>query len=85
MKAVARINTTGNDPVRQRFSHPMLRGGASIRAQWDGDGRMTSLGGMAYFAEYLRDSGFLELLLHGSPLRYSSPNAPDPADVMGRC
>ena len=83
MKAVARINTTGNDPVRQRFSHPMLRGGASIRAQWDGDGRMTSLGGMAYFAEYLRDSGFLELLLHGSPLRYSSPNAPDPADVMG--
>ena len=40
---------------------------------------MTSLD----FAEYLRDSGFLDTLLRGSPLRYGSPNAPEPADVMG--
>jgi hypothetical protein len=55
----------------------------AIDARWDGDGQLTSLGGMAYFAEYLRTGGFLDKLLHGSPLRYSSPNAPAPADVMG--
>ena len=61
-----------------------LRCGVStLRACWDGEGRMTDLGGIAYFAEYLREAGFLDRLLRGSPLRYSSPNAPDPADVMG--
>ena len=44
---------------------------------------MTNLGGIVYFAEYLREAGFLDRLLRGSPLRYSSPNAPDPADVLG--
>ena len=44
---------------------------------------MTRLGGVAYFAEYLRDSGFLDAILRQSPLRYTSHNAPRPADVMG--
>jgi hypothetical protein len=61
-----------------------LRCGAStLHACWDGEGRMTALGGIVYFAEYLREAGFLDRLLCGSPLRYTSPNAPAPADVLG--
>jgi hypothetical protein len=44
---------------------------------------MTTLGGVAYFAEFLREGGFLDAILRRSPLRYTSHNAPDPADVMG--
>lgn len=55
----------------------------ALEARWDGGGRMTSLGGLAYFAEYLKEGGFLDELLRCSPLRYASNNAPDPADVMG--
>ena len=46
----------------------MLRGGGgSVRTHWDEDARMTRLGGVAYFAEYLRDSGFLDAILRQSP------------------
>ncbi|MBR4251610.1 MAG: hypothetical protein IKQ15_04870, partial [Kiritimatiellae bacterium] len=40
-----------------------LRCGAStLHACWDGEGRMTALGGIVYFAEYLREAGFLDRL-----------------------
>ena len=58
-------------------------GSGTFHVEWEGDGRMTRLGGVVCFAEYLREAGFLDSLLHGSPLRYASPNAPDAADVMG--
>ena len=83
MKAVVQEKDSRRTPICQSHSAETLRGGMAIDARWDGDGQLTSLGGMAYFAEYLRTGGFLDKLLHGSPLRYSSPNAPDPADVMG--
>ena len=83
MKAVAQKQDSRGDEICQSHSTDLLRGGMAICARWDGDGQFTSLGGMAYFAEYLRDGGFLDKLLHGSPLRYASPNAPAPADVMG--
>ena len=83
MKAVVQDKDSRRTPICQSHSAETLHGGMAIDARWDGDGQLTSLGGMAYFAEYLRDGGFLDKLLHGSPLRYSSPNAPAPADVMG--
>ena len=83
MKAVVQDKDSRRTPICQSHSAETLRGGMAIDARWDGDGQLTSLGGMAYFAEYLRTGGFLDKLLHGSPLRYSSPNAPAPADVMG--
>ena len=41
------------------------------------------MGGIVHFVEYLRETGFLDRLLRGSPLACTSPNAPAPADVMG--
>ena len=84
MEAVARQDTTEIRTNRQRESSAVLRGGGgSVRTHWDEGARMTRLGGVAYFAEYLRDSGFLDAILRRSPLRYTSHNAPRPADVMG--
>ena len=84
MEAVARQDTTEIRTNRQRESSAVLRGGGgSVRTHWDEGARMTRLGGVAYFAEYLRDSSFLDAILRQSPLRYTSHNAPEPADVMG--
>jgi hypothetical protein len=58
-------------------------GSGTLVARWDGEGQITRLAGVVPFAEFLRETGFLDPLLRGSPLRYSSPNAPSPADVMG--
>ena len=84
MEAVARQDTTEIRTNRQSESSAVLRGGGgSVRTRWDEDSRTTRLGGVAYFAEYLRESGFLDAILRQSPLRYTSHNAPEPADVMG--
>lgn len=68
---------------QSKTSSVLRCGGRTLRTEWDGEGQMTALGGIVHFAEYLRETGFLDRLLRGSPLAYASPNAPAPEDVMG--
>src|SRR5512144_2662549 len=54
-----------------------------VQVEWDPDAAVTSLGHLAFFAEYLKLSGRFDALVADCPLVYSSPNAPAKRDVLG--
>ena len=55
---------------QSKTSSVLRCGGRTLRTEWDGEGQMTALGGIVHFAEYLRETGFLDCLLRGAPLKY---------------
>lgn len=54
-----------------------------VRVIWDQRAAATPLGQLPYFIEFLHTSGLWQRWLEDCPLRYTSPNAPDKADVLG--
>jgi hypothetical protein len=57
--------------------------GGVFEVRWDERGSATALGQLAFFAEYLEDTGLFERWLKSCPLSYTSPNAPELVDVLG--
>ena len=54
-----------------------------VQVRWDAESAATPMGQLAYFIEFLNLTGLWSRWLESSPLRYSSPNAPTKAEVMG--
>jgi hypothetical protein len=54
-----------------------------LRIRWDDSAAVTTLGQMPVFVDFLKTSGLWDGLLADCPLRYTSPNAPRPVDVLG--
>jgi hypothetical protein len=54
-----------------------------VRVLWDQRAAATPLGQMPYFIEFLHLSGLWQRWVDDCPLRYTSPNAPGKADVLG--
>lgn len=54
-----------------------------LRIRWDDSAAVTSLGQMPVFVDFLKTSGLWDGLIADCPLRYTSPNAPRPAEVLG--
>ena len=54
-----------------------------LRIRWDDSAAVTTLGQMPVFVDFLKTSGLWDGLLTDCPLRYTSPNAPRPVDVLG--
>ena len=69
-------------PRKSQAQSAILPFGKNIRVEWEPGADVTSSAGAVYFFGFLKRTGFLERLLTGSPLRYRSNNAPDPAAVM---
>jgi hypothetical protein len=57
--------------------------GGVFKVRWDERGSATALGQLAFFAEYLGDTGSFERWLESCPLNYTSPNAPEFVDGLG--
>ncbi len=51
--------------------------------QWDNEAKVTPMGSLVFFAQYVKAGGLLDRLCKASPLVYESPNAPDERDVFG--
>jgi hypothetical protein len=51
--------------------------------QWDNEAKVTPMGSLVYFAQYVKAGGLLDRLCKASPLVYESPNAPKERDVFG--
>lgn len=57
---------------------------SSFRVEWsDEDARVTRMGGLAYFVQYLEATGLFEHLVQACPLSYESNNAPNKRDLLG--
>ncbi len=59
-------------------------GRTNFRVEWsDEDSRVTRMGGLAYFVQYLDTTGLFEHLVQKCPLSYESNNAPKKRDLLG--
>ena len=54
-----------------------------IRLRWNTDAKVSSLGQLAFFIEFLNTSARFEEWVKDCPLTYTSPNAPSKRDVLG--
>jgi hypothetical protein len=57
--------------------------GGRMRVRWDETAQATPHGQIAFFAEFLATAGVFDRWIDACPLRYSSPNASRPRDVLG--
>ena len=57
--------------------------GGRVQVRWDDGASATSMGQMAFFAEFLKVAGVFEAWAQDCPLNYTSPNAPTIHDVLG--
>jgi hypothetical protein len=57
--------------------------GGKFQVKWDTKSNATSMGQLAFFAEFLEVAGVFERWVKQCPLYYTSPNAPTVRDVLG--
>jgi hypothetical protein len=62
----------------------LVRGGNErFEVQWDMEAKVTPMGSLVFFAQYVQTGGLLDRLCKDSPLAYSSHNAPKERDIFG--
>ena len=71
------------ESISPGFRHAVATPGGVIHAQWDEAAQVTGSGPLVYFAQFLQASGLWPEALATCPLRYTSPNAPRVAEVLG--
>jgi len=57
--------------------------GRRFHVEWDPQAPVTPLGQLVFFSQFLAASGLYSKWVAACPLRYTSPNAPTVADVLG--
>ena len=57
--------------------------GGRMHVRWDETASATPHGQLVFFAEFLATAGVFERWVQECPLRFTSPNAPAPRDVLG--
>lgn len=58
-------------------------GGERFEVEWDVEAKVTPMGSLVFFAQYLQTGGLMDRLCQGTPLAYISNNAPKARDVLG--
>ena len=62
----------------------LVNGGSDrYEVEWDAEAKVTPMGSLVFFAQYLQTGGLMDRLCQGTPLAYSSNNAPRERDVLG--
>lgn len=57
--------------------------GGRYEVEWDVDAKVTPMGPLVFFAQFLQTGGVMDRICHGTPLAYTSNNAPKERDVLG--
>lgn len=57
--------------------------GKQFNVEWDANAKVTPMGSLVYFAQYLQSGGLMTGLCKDTPLNYTSNNAPEERDIMG--
>jgi hypothetical protein len=61
----------------------LVTAGGRIQVEWDTRDNATTMGQLAFFAEFLETAGLFERWVAQCPLHFTSPNAPKVRDVLG--
>ena len=62
----------------------LVNGGVDrYEVEWDAEAKVTPMGSLVFFAQYLQTGGLMDRLCQGTPLSYTSNNAPKERDVLG--
>ena len=62
----------------------LINGGSNrYEVEWDAEAKVTPMGSLVFFAQYLQTGGLMDRLCQATPLAYSSNNAPKERDVLG--
>lgn len=62
----------------------LINGGKDrYEVEWDTEAKVTPMGSLVFFAQYLQTGGLMDRLCKETPLAYSSNNAPKERDVLG--
>jgi Transposase DDE domain group 1 len=76
----------GEQPVVERGSAPSVVAdtfAGRVHVEWDEAARVTPLGQLPFFIEFLKQGGLFDGFVADCPLHYTSPNAPKKRDVLG--
>ena len=71
------------DQALEIREHRIKTAGGRFQVRWDENGTASALGQLAFFAEFLEESGLFERWVQSCPLFYTSPNAPAVQDILG--
>ncbi len=78
---------SGEQPAREIAMTPgpvrVETFGGRVHVEWDDSGRLTSLGQLPFFVEYLKEGGLFDGWVADCPLVLTSPNAPSKRDILG--
>ena len=73
----------GEQPSVEEFTATAETFGGRVHVEWDSGGRVTPLGQLPFFIEYLKQAGLFDGWVADCPLTFSSPNAPSKRDLLG--
>ena len=80
---VTSIEAAVVDQAIESQEHRIKTAGGHFQVRWDENGTASALGQLAFFAEFLEESGLFERWVQSCPLFYTSPNAPGVQDILG--
>jgi hypothetical protein len=85
-RGVFPVLPTGEQPAVERVSAETAVAdtfAGRVHVEWDDAARVTPLGQLPFFIEYMKQGGLFDGWVSGCPLYFSSPNAPSKRDVLG--
>ena len=86
-RRVLRDHPRGDQPIVEEVSAgPVVADtfAGRIHVEWDNSAPVTPFGQMPFFIEFVKQGGLFDGLVADCPLYFTSPNAPQKRDVIGR-
>lgn len=82
-EVVVAVKRVLDNPVSDDTPMNVITPGGRIQVRWDKRANATTMGQLAFFAEFLEVAGLFDRWVQQCPLHYTSPNAPKVRDVLG--
>lgn len=77
------LGESKEEPEGYPAPHRIETFGGPVEVEWEEQSSVSLHGPLAYFIEFLKESGLWKNFVEGCPLRYHSPNAPRKEEILG--
>src|ERR1039457_6046235 len=82
-EVVVAVRRALENPAIDDLEMNVVTPGGRIHVRWDTRANATTMGQLAFFAEFLEVTGLFDRWVAQCSLHYTSPNAPEVRDVLG--